>query len=163
MSKSFDQIVEEHEALLEHDVPVEDVVKSLRDAGLTIVESMKAIRSLYNVNLKEAKHIITSHPDWAKTVHTDAGLSYVTMNEINIEQQAKLIIEMTDYNPFDGQLSLSHFRQIHGREWTLRLLNRIIQELNTPTLELRITQDRNKLIPFFEYQLERHQAVSDKE
>lgn len=65
MSNSFDQIVEEHHALLEQDAPVEDVIASLHDAGLNIIESIKAVRLLYHVNLKNAHEIVASHPVWA--------------------------------------------------------------------------------------------------
>lgn len=61
----FEQIVEEHQALIEQDVPVEDVVASLHSAGLNIIESIKAVRLLYNLSLKNAHKVVASHSIWA--------------------------------------------------------------------------------------------------
>ena len=85
------------------------------------------------------------------------------INETNFDQQIKRFIEIADYNPFDGQLHISLFRHFHGGEWTLRILNAILQELRSPTIELKIASSRDELMPFFEYQFERHKKLSDSD
>lgn len=81
----------------------------------------------------------------------------------NIEQQIKIFIEMTDYNPFDGQLHISHFRIYHRKEKILELLRRVLIELASPSIELEIKNQRKELIPFFEVQLSRHSSLEDKD
>jgi hypothetical protein len=87
----------------------------------------------------------------------------IEVNEKNIEQQIKIFIEMTDYNTFDGQLHISHFRHYHGKEKTIQILKSVIQELNNPSIELDIRRERKDLLPFFEAQLSRHEQLEDKE
>ena len=84
-----------------------------------------------------------------------------SINEANFDQQVKLFIEIADYNPMDGELHISRFRSFHRGEWTRRILEAIVQELNHPSLALDITHDRKALVPFFEYQRDRHQNMSD--
>jgi hypothetical protein len=79
----------------------------------------------------------------------------------NIDQQVKLFTEIADDNPFDGQLHISHFRLYHGKEKTIEVLRRVVQELNQPTLELEIRGQRKDLLPFFEAQFLRHSALED--
>jgi hypothetical protein len=84
-----------------------------------------------------------------------------SINEANFEQQVKHFIEITDGNPFDGQLHISLFRTCHGGQWTMRILEAIVQELNTPSIDLTLSQDRSTILPFFTYQLERHKNLAD--
>ena len=83
------------------------------------------------------------------------------INEANFEQQIKRFIEIADYNSFDGQLHISLFRACHGGQWTIRILEAIVQELKTPDIELNISQERTTLLPFFTHQLERHKNLAD--
>ena len=83
------------------------------------------------------------------------------INEANLEQLIKRFIELADYNPFDGQLYISQFRHFHGGNWTNRILQAILLELHSPTIDLEITHSRNDLLPFFEHQFERHQKLND--
>ena len=83
------------------------------------------------------------------------------VDERNFEQQIKRFIEIADYNPFDGQLHISFFRTCHGGEWTLKILAAVLEELRTPSIELDIEQERSKLLPFFEAQLQRHRGLDD--
>lgn len=84
-----------------------------------------------------------------------------SINEANLEQQVKRFIEITDYNPFDGQLHISLFRTCHGGQWTMRILEAIVQELKTPSIDLTLSQDRTAILPFFVYQIERHKNLAD--
>jgi cyclic pyranopterin phosphate synthase len=43
----------------------------MHDDGVTIIDAIKAVRSLYRIDLGEAKRLVTSHPDWAS--ETAAG------------------------------------------------------------------------------------------
>lgn len=74
MTKNFEQIIEEHQVLLERDVPVEDVVVSLHASGLNIIESIKAVRLLYNLSLKNAHKVVASHSIWASMGHRSKSL-----------------------------------------------------------------------------------------
>ena len=81
----------------------------------------------------------------------------------NIEQQMKIFIEMADYNPFDGQLHIAHFRLYHGKKKTVEVIRRALVELGNPSIELEIRNQRKELIPFFESQLSRHIGLEDKD
>src|SRR5258708_38642664 len=75
--------------------------------------------------------------------------------------QVKRFIEMTDGSPFDGQLHISLLRTCHGGQWTMRILEAIVQELKTPSIDLTLSQERTAILPFFTYQLERHKNLAD--
>ncbi|MCP4108924.1 MAG: hypothetical protein GY749_25825 [Desulfobacteraceae bacterium] len=45
-----------------------DIIEFLHDSGLTIIESMKLVMSLYNISLGEAKFIVARHPVWENVV-----------------------------------------------------------------------------------------------
>ncbi len=85
------------------------------------------------------------------------------VNEKNFDQQIKRFIEIADSRLFDGQLHLSLFRTCHGGQWTLKILDAVIRELLNPGIDLRLSQDRGKLLPFFEHQRARHETMSDDE
>ncbi len=74
MSKSFEQILEEQQRRVAQDEPIEHVIASLHAEGLTITDSMKAVRSLYGVDLGIAKELVSSHPVWAKVVEANEPL-----------------------------------------------------------------------------------------
>lgn len=85
------------------------------------------------------------------------------LSEANLDQQVKRFIEVAAAEPMDGQLHISHFRKYYGGAWTLRILRSVLSELRQPTMRLAITQRRQDLIPFFEYQLARHEHLHDSE
>lgn len=87
----------------------------------------------------------------------------VTMHEAGIEQQIKLVIEMADYNVFDVHMHLSLFHHFHGKLWTSRVLDAILQELQQPYIEVHITRQRSDYIPFFEAEKETHQRLTDED
>ncbi len=74
MSKSFEQILEEQQRRVAQDEPIESVIASLHAEGLTITDSMKAVRSLYGVDLGTGKELVSSHPVWAKVVEANEPL-----------------------------------------------------------------------------------------
>jgi hypothetical protein len=85
------------------------------------------------------------------------------INETDLEQQIQRFVEIVDDNLFDGQLHISLFRHFHGGGWTLRILQAILLELHSPTIELKIAHSRDELLPFFEDQFERHKKLSDSD
>ena len=85
----------------------------------------------------------------------------VEMTDRAIEPLVRLYIEMADYNPQDGSGVLARFRGRHGRDWTLRVLGAILDELHHPSIALNIKGPRVALLPFFEALLERHSALAD--
>lgn len=46
----------------------DDVIASLHADGLSIIESIKAVRTLYGVGLGDAKQIVIAHLVWAEVV-----------------------------------------------------------------------------------------------
>jgi hypothetical protein len=87
----------------------------------------------------------------------------VTMNETIVEQQVKLLIELADYNLFDAHMHLSLFHHFHGKMWTLRVLDTILQELQQPSIEVTITRQRGDSLPFFETEQKTHLRLTDNE
>lgn len=87
----------------------------------------------------------------------------VTMSEAGIKQQVKLLIEMADYNLFDAHMHLSVFHHFHGKDWTLRILDATLQELQQPSIKLNIKEQRTKWLPFFKNEKEIHQCSTDKD
>ncbi len=71
MSKSFEQIVQEYQVRVTQDISVEEVIQGLHDEGLTIIQSIKAVRTLYTIGLGEAKVIVAAHPVWTLLVRAN--------------------------------------------------------------------------------------------
>ena len=44
-----------------------DLIRDMKDRGLTILEAIKATRELFGVSLGEAKQLVCTHPVWAET------------------------------------------------------------------------------------------------
>ena len=44
-----------------------DLLREMRDRGLTIVEAIKTARELFGISLGDAKLLVCSHPDWQQT------------------------------------------------------------------------------------------------
>ncbi|HVB25419.1 MAG TPA: hypothetical protein VNG51_26015 [Ktedonobacteraceae bacterium] len=101
------------------------------------------------------------HVEVARKSNGDPIMIPVTMSEIIIEQQVKLLIEVADYNVFDAHMHLSLFHHFHGKKWTLRILQAVLQELQQPSIEVSIAGQRNDWIPFFETEQKTHQRLTD--
>jgi hypothetical protein len=85
MDKKFDAFIEEYRQRIHNDESIEDVIAHLHMEGLTITDSMKALRLLYTIPLGEAKKLVAAHPVW---------LSVVQVNEpfhVELEPIAKLL------------------------------------------------------------------------
>ena len=44
-----------------------DLVAEMKYRGLTILDTIKAVRELYSISLGDAKQIVSSHPKWVET------------------------------------------------------------------------------------------------
>lgn len=85
------------------------------------------------------------------------------VSEAKLDQYVKFFVEFADYNPQDGSGAIARFRIRHGDEWTFRVLDRIVQELRQPSIELAVTLDRETLARWFEELSRRHRHVADHE
>jgi ribosomal protein L7/L12 len=74
MRKSFEQVREDYQKRVSQGEPRDDVIASLHADGLSIIESIKAVRTLYGVGLGDAKQIVTAHPVWAEVVRNTQPL-----------------------------------------------------------------------------------------
>ncbi|KHD08352.2 hypothetical protein PN36_31105 [Candidatus Thiomargarita nelsonii] len=58
-------------------IAIDSTIKALHKQGLSIIESIKMLMSIYNVSLSEAKFFVSAHPVWkpvveaAKPLHED--------------------------------------------------------------------------------------------
>lgn len=71
MSKDFEEIIEKYRKRIRSDRTIEEVIEGLHSEGLTITDSMKAVRILYDINLGEAKRLVTAHPIWSSVVRAN--------------------------------------------------------------------------------------------
>jgi hypothetical protein len=69
--EKFEQIVEDYQKRVARGASRDEVIASLHDQGVSIIESMKVIRVLYEVNLGGAKRIVTSQ----RAFHNSESLS----------------------------------------------------------------------------------------
>ena len=78
-------IVEEATAVKAQGERTETVLRFLRDRGLTITESIKAVMTIYGVSLAYAKRLVSESPTWrmvvaaAQPLHDD--LSKISQND----------------------------------------------------------------------------------
>ena len=61
-------IVEEAAALKAQGQQTETVLRFLKDRGLTITESIKAVMAIYKVPLAEAKRLVSQSSTWSMVV-----------------------------------------------------------------------------------------------
>lgn len=52
----------------------EDLIRDMKQHGLTILEAIKTSRELFGISLGEAKLLVSSHPDWRQTAESGAPL-----------------------------------------------------------------------------------------
>ena len=60
----------EHEALqsLQQDgSSTDEILRAMRDRGLTIIQAIKASMQLFGIGLGDAKSLVSSHPSWNQT------------------------------------------------------------------------------------------------
>ena len=116
---------------------------------------MKNLIELEVMMLRNIK--LDKKPD-GKTIFIPASIT-----ENTIEQQMKIIIEMVDYSTFDAHSHLSRFRSFYGGNITIQILQKAIDELYTPYINLEIRTQREVLRPFFEEELSLHSIMKDEQ
>ena len=62
---AMDDVVRECRGLLNCGAPVEELIRALRDRGLSKVHSMKALVDLGIADLREAKQVVHGSATWA--------------------------------------------------------------------------------------------------
>jgi ribosomal protein L7/L12 len=70
MGSDFENMLEECRRRISQGVKREDLILYLHNEGLTIIESMKILKKIYNLSLGEAKEQVTAHPAWASEVRS---------------------------------------------------------------------------------------------
>lgn len=68
MEKDFDAVIARYKEKLLAGASLESIIRFLHDDGLTIIESMEAVRTLYSVSLGEAKQLVSGQPCWNEVV-----------------------------------------------------------------------------------------------
>jgi len=66
--KRFEQLVEDSQKQMAQGASSDEVIASLHAQGASIIESIKVVRILYHVHLRDAKRMVTAHPVWADLV-----------------------------------------------------------------------------------------------
>lgn len=61
----YDAVIASVRQEVQRGLSVEGAIVALRDAGLTIVQSMKALTQLFGMSLGAAKAVTAGHPVWA--------------------------------------------------------------------------------------------------
>lgn len=85
------------------------------------------------------------------------------VSEANLDQLVKRFTEVASYSPQDGSGLVSMFRGFHGGRWTELVLQRALEELRHPSIELNLSQPRSELAELFEVLLEEHRTHPDSE
>ncbi|NBD12870.1 hypothetical protein [Corallococcus silvisoli] len=65
---NYDAVIASVREDVRQGLSVEKAVVALHDAGLTIVQSIKALIELYGMPLNDAKSAAASHPVWGRVV-----------------------------------------------------------------------------------------------
>lgn len=68
MKSDLENMIEECQKRVSHGASRGDLVLYLHHEGITIVESMKVLKEIYQLSLGEAKELVTAHPAWANEV-----------------------------------------------------------------------------------------------
>lgn len=68
MNNDLETTIEECRKRVNQGASSEDIVLYLHDRGITITESMKVLKEIYNLPLGKAKELVTAHPIWANQV-----------------------------------------------------------------------------------------------
>ena len=85
MDTKVDRTISKYKTLIEQDMSLSDVILYLNREGLSITESIKSVRTLYQIPLGEAKQIVSNHQVWATTVRD---------HETFHEERANIVINM---------------------------------------------------------------------
>ncbi len=64
MDEHIKRIAEKYWERVPQGEPQEDIARSLREDGYSILESIATIRILFNMSLRDARELIETHPAW---------------------------------------------------------------------------------------------------
>ncbi len=64
MREGFEAALISYQKRIAEGMPVEEVITLLHRDGFTILESIAAIRKLYQISLREAKQLVSIQPVW---------------------------------------------------------------------------------------------------
>ncbi|HZR44574.1 MAG TPA: hypothetical protein VFB12_30965 [Ktedonobacteraceae bacterium] len=74
MSQHDKQLFEKYQSRVREGEMIEDVIVALHAEGLTILDSIKMVRELYQLSLGEAKQVVSAHPVWKEVVQASEPL-----------------------------------------------------------------------------------------
>lgn len=65
---SYDEVIATVRGEVQRGLTVQGAVVALKDAGLTLTQSIKALTELFGLSLGDAKAVTAGHPVWADVV-----------------------------------------------------------------------------------------------
>ncbi|HXR65321.1 MAG TPA: hypothetical protein VN729_05330 [Ktedonobacteraceae bacterium] len=95
--KDSEQLRENYQKRVAQGEQSNKIIEDLRTDGFTIIEAIKIVRMLYQMNLKDAHQAIASHPAWQDVVRNAEPLH----NEI--EKALKLAARFARRKPAEPQ------------------------------------------------------------
>ena len=75
--------VRESRSMIERGSTQDDVIRYLRDQGVSITDSIILLREIYNISLGGAKAAVTAHPVWHSTVEANRELHDLAIQVLN--------------------------------------------------------------------------------
>jgi hypothetical protein len=82
--KETQAVIQRYRLRVESGVSASTVIRELHDEGFWILESIKLIRSIYSVDLGEAKRLVVNHPVWDEVIEASEPL-YDSLEEVFME------------------------------------------------------------------------------
>jgi L-fucose mutarotase/ribose pyranase (RbsD/FucU family) len=68
--------------LMDEGLPCSDMIAFLQRKGVSLVDSVEAISSLYDIDMNTSKKIVFSHPVWGDLVRTTQELHNEILQEL---------------------------------------------------------------------------------
>jgi hypothetical protein len=122
MSGQYEHILEEYQKRVEQGERIEDVIADLRANGLSMFDSIRAVKKLYGLALKDAQQYVLEHPVW--------------VNEARRVLRIEDIVQAVEANPsffawlewyYEGSHSgmMMQFASPKGVEWERKIEARL--------------------------------------
>jgi len=64
---TFDKVLQECRSKIDQGMSEKDIIHFLHETNQSMIDSIKALRLLYDVSTAEAKEKVAGHPEWQKT------------------------------------------------------------------------------------------------
>jgi hypothetical protein len=87
MNQSESLISECKEMVVHKNVSKADIVAYLHEQGVSIIESMKVVRVVFDLSLAQSKELVVSHPDWEILVRNSEPLHEDLIKAFNEEMK----------------------------------------------------------------------------